>query len=441
MHRTGLMSALGFLALGFAVALPATAGDTTDLQKEVAQLRQQLEALSAQQATMLEDEIDSYLGDQTAWQAAQGGEGGLKGVSLTARFTAVSQSTLGYDPINRSLVNGDVDLDFDMQVTDRLDLFVHLTANATNYGIFEDPFFESTGLTAFPAGGFDIGAFSFSGVTDGIGINGTVPVAPGSITVYEAGIRYAMPVGEMTLNWEMGKLDPRTRFLQNAYADDENTQFMNNLFDDSPSILWMSDAFGTQYLGWYFWLNFGDQDQFVVSWGWWNTSGQYWNHGQLYFQIAWEGEISGRALNVRAMGMIDGFNEDAAGDDDFSWGVSGDYRLNDKVGLFFRVAANTKDVNPVEMDFEIGAAFFGLIGSRPDDVIGLAFGYISTNENVTGTLPEDTEMTIELYYNFMVEDGKLQITPHLMWIMDPNGNAFSGDDTLFILGFRVFVPF
>ena len=60
MHRTGLMSALVFLALGFAVALPATAGDAADLQKEVAQLRQQLEALSAQQATMLEDEIDSW---------------------------------------------------------------------------------------------------------------------------------------------------------------------------------------------------------------------------------------------------------------------------------------------------------------------------------------------------------------------------------------------
>jgi len=433
------MSALGFLALGFAVALPATAGDTTDLQKEVAQLRQQLDALSAQQATMLEDEIDSYLDDQTAWQAAQGGESGLKGVSLAARFTAVSQSTLGYDPVNRTLVNGDVDLDFDMQVTDRLDLFAHLTANATDYGVFGDPFLDQ--LAAFPAGGFDIGAFSFSGVTDGIGINGTVPVAPGSITVYEAGIRYAMPVGETTLNWEMGKLDPRTRFLQNAYADDENTQFINNLFDDSPSILWMSDAFGTQYLGWYFWLNFGDQDQFKVSWGWWNQAGQFFNHGQLYFQVAWEGEIDGRALNVRAMGMIDGMNEDASGDDDFAWGVSGDYRLNDKVGLFFRVAGNTKDVNPVDMDFEIGAAFFGVIGSRPDDVIGVAFGYISTNDNVTGTLPEDKELTIEVYYNFMVEDGKLQVTPHFMWIMDPNGDAFSCDDTLMILGVRVYVPF
>jgi len=46
-----------------------------------------------------------------------------------------------------------------------------------------------------------------------------------------------------------------------------------------------------------------------------------------------------------------------------------------------------------------------------------------------------------VYYNFMVEDGKLQVTPHFMWIMDPNGDAFSGDDTLMILGVRVYVPF
>ena len=435
MHRTGLMGALAFVALGFAVALPASAGDATDLQNEVAQLRQQLDALSAQQATMLEGEIDSYLDDQAAWQGAAGHENGVKGVSISSRFTAVNQSTVGYDPINRSLVNGDVDLDFDMQVTDRLDLFVHLTASAV-----EDAFFDP-GLTAFPFGGSDIGAFSFSGVVDGIGINGTVPTSPGSITVYEAGIRYAMPVGEMTLNWEMGSLDPRTRFLQNAYADDENTQFINNLFDDSPSIWWGTDATGITVLGWYFWLNLGDQDQFTVSWGWFNIPGQFWNNGQLYFQVAWAGEIDGRPLNLRAMVLFDEAHEDANGDGDVAYGFSGDYQVTDTIGVFVRVAANSEDINPVELDFSIGAAFFGLIGSRPDDVIGVAFGYIAANENVTGTLPEDTEMTIEVYYNLMLEEGKLQVSPHLMFITDPNGNAFSGDDSLIILGVRIFVPF
>ena len=437
MHRHFTSVCLAVLAAGLVLAGSAFAGDEAALRDEVAKLRTQVEALSAQQATMLEDEIDSYLGDQSAWQAAQGGEGGLKGVSLSARFTAVNQSTLGYDPVNRSLVNGDVDLDFDMQVTDRLDLFVHLTANATDYFGNED----IPSLDAFPAGGFDIGAFSASGATDGIGINGTVPTAPGSITVYEAGIRYAMPVGEMTLNWEMGSLDPRTRFLQTAYADDENTQFINNLFDDSPSIWWLTDATGVDALGWYMWLNFGDQDQFELSWGWWNTAGQWWNNGQFYAQFAWEGEVDGRALNLRAMVLIDEVHEDGNGDGDLAFGFSGDYLVTEKIGLFFRFAMNNEDINPVEMDFEIGAAFFGLIESRPDDVIGVAFGYIAINDTVTGPLPEDTEMTIEVYYNFALEDGKLQVTPHFMWIMDPNGNAFSGDDSLMILGVRVFVPF
>jgi carbohydrate-selective porin OprB len=58
------------------------------------------------------------------------------------------------------------------------------------------------------------------------------------------------------------------------------------------------------------------------------------------------------------------------------------------------------------------------------------------------TLPEDTEFSLEVYYRYMAEDGKLQITPHLIFVSEPGGGQLVfGDDALFILGLRIHVPF
>ena len=81
---------------------------------------------------------------------------------------------------------------------------------------------------------------------------------------------------------------------------------------------------------------------------------------------------------------------------------------------------------------------------------GLAVGIINTNDagiraftgNPLDFFPTSTEITIELYYRYMVEDGKLQITPHLIIVSDPGGGRSPWqDDLLIILGFRIFVPF
>lgn len=418
MGRILFVGGLVCMALGL-VARPAGAEDDEGLRREVEKLRQEVQVM---RTSMLEKDIDSYLSDSEAWRGAQGG---LQGVTINARFTSVFQGAF-VDPADIGVMDGDVDLDMDFQVTDNLSIFIKMTANNGAAGSL--PFAGANGPT--------LAAF-----TDGIGVNGTVPTNPGAVTTYEAGIYHVAMLGDTKLHWEAGELDPRTRFNQNAFADDENTQFISNSFDDSSAILWLTDATGRTSLGWHMWINFGDNQQFTLNWGWFNTPGQFFSNGQFYVQFSWKGEISGRESNVRVMAYLNEFFQDGTGDGDAAGAVSWDWWATDTIGVFVRIAANGGDVNPIELDGSLGVVFQGLMSSRPDDTLGVAFSFITTNDTVVA-LPEDTEFSLEVYYRYMAEDGKLQITPHLIFVSEPGGGQLVfGDDTLFILGLRIHVPF
>lgn len=447
MHRNGFMGALSLIALGVLLVTPAWAGDTGDLQTQVDRLEKQVEALSAQQQTLLEQEIEKYLDENATWTAAQGKEKGLEGVSISGRFTGVSQNLVGNAEEsggNASVVSGDVDLDFWMQVTENLGLFIYTTANASSLDIdgeFLDGIGFGGGYPNFPWT-FPNGDVTAAGHDDGIGVDGTVPVKPGSIRIYEAGIQHSVPIGQSKLHWEVGNLDPRRRFLQTQFADDENTQFIHNLFDDPSSIGWMSNAAGLTVFGIHTWIVFGANENWTVNLGYFNLPGTFWDHGQLGAQVSWKGEVGGREMNARAMWLYDNFYSNLSGEKaDSQWGFAWDWLATDQLGVFARVTGNSKDVMVVKNDFSLGAQYKG-IGQRENDVAGVAFGWQSLNENVTGITPKDSELVLEIYYLFALEDGKLQITPHLIYIKDPMGQDWgNGESSLWILGIRIFVPF
>jgi carbohydrate-selective porin OprB len=50
-------------------------------------------------------------------------------------------------------------------------------------------------------------------------------------------------------------------------------------------------------------------------------------------------------------------------------------------------------------------------------------------------------MVIEIYYRYMCEDSKLQISPMVQFILDPGAGGFTDPDQLIVLGVRIFVPF
>jgi hypothetical protein len=419
------------------------------MQERLARLEREVAELRRGRDVYLDRAVDAYLADADpapdAHTGAQGG-GGLTGLRLTARGTAVVQGTMGLNPTNRTVANGDFDLDFDLAVTENLDLYLHLTASTTNEGgdsfpgLFGGDSFDGgmvgTGF-AFPA----IASPTLAGLSDGIGVNGTVPTDPGSITVYEAGIHYVLHA-RFDMHIEIGAMDPRTRFLQNAFADDENTQFIHNLFDDPSAVLWATDASGRTVFGAHAWVPIGEGEQIKINWGWFNRPGQFFSRGQAYVQVHWRFEAGDRVMNLRIMGFLDELFRDAGGDGSAGGGVSWDFQLNEKMGIFVRASTNGDNVNPVEFDVAFGIVWTGTIPSRPDDVFGIAVGFADANATVVPGLPEERELTVEFYYRYMMEDGKLQISPHIIYVQDPGGGGGGWqDDTLFILGVRIHVPF
>ncbi|MHC4972384.1 MAG: carbohydrate porin [Planctomycetota bacterium] len=406
------------------------------MAREVEKLRQEVHVM---RTSMLENEIDDYLSETEALHGAQGGDA-LQGVTIHASFTTVFQGTVGQGSGAEDIgvVDGDMDLQFDFQVTDNLNLFFNATANTSGAGSLPNNYPATNISFAATAGGF----------TDGIGVNGTVPVAPGSIRLEEGGIRQLIPAGSTEIWNEMGKIDPRDRFMQSAFADDANTGFINNNVDDNPAFLWLTNAGGTNPLGWHITITFGNNKQYSVNFGWFAPPGQWFARGQLYAQFSMKLEVSGREMNIRVAGTWQnlirnpGLNETS----DAGGGLVWDWLVTDKMGLFVKVSANGGDINPVDFDGSVGLVWTGIIGSRPNDAVGVSVSFITINTTVTGPIPEDGEFMLEIYYRYTMEDGKLQITPHIMYVMDPGGGQIAQggsftDDSLFILGLRIHVPF
>jgi hypothetical protein len=349
----------------------------------------------------------------------------MNNVTITAAFTANASGTMDVNPNDRFVVSGDVDLGFHFNVTENLAL--HITATVAAGG-------SSSSTPNL--------ATTYSGATDGIGTNGNVSTTGTgrALNVYEAYIAHTAG----TVHYEVGALDPRVRFLQTAFADDENTQFVNNLFDDSPSVLWQTGSSGAGVLGIHGWVAFGgeNKDMVTLSVGWFGAAGtSFLNRASLFVQVAMHFEAGNAGgLNVRLMINYDDVNRDATGDPTLAWGLSADWEMSDTVGFFLRIAGNDDDAtrgNPVEMDYSLGAQI--KMGDQ-GNVLGVAIGMAQANALVVGTVAND-ELTLEVYFRFNLEDGKLQITPFVMYIADPAGGLDPLNDTLIIVGIRLHVPF
>ena len=443
---------LALIAVGLILVTPTFAGDEDqDLRARVRDLEKKIEAAQAQQTTNLEQSIEQYLDENSAWQAAQG-EDGLKGVSITASLTSVAQWAADVDPGKKySIVSGDVDLGFHFNVTENLDLHITTTANtsADSNGGYGHDLGEwvggsvSSGFGNLPSAN---SAQVWGGYHDGVGTNGTTPVNAvdmGGLAIYEA---YVQHRASATLVWEWGMIDPRTRFLQNAFAGDENTQFIHNDFDDTPAIQWLSmgknvDGRPNGVLGIHGWVDVGSNKEHRVSWGWFNEPGEFWDNAQFLLQWAGKFDMGGREMNARVAFIYDNkyvsvLNGDAA----YAIGISWDWLVTQTIGLFVTFNHNFEDNNVVEYNFTLGAEM-NLVQSRPNDRLGIGFGYISVNTAVTGPVAEDIEFTVEVYYRFATEGGKLQITPYIIYVKDPGGlmAGYAGD--LVIIGIRIHVPF
>lgn len=440
MVRNGLAA---LVALAFFMISPVRAGegDASNLNERIQQLNDQIQELESRQQQRLRKQIDEYLA-RSAWESADGEGDGMDRLTIQAHVTVLTMGTVGLDPADSTIATYNAKLRFNFDVTESLNIFAEFNTSPGSPGTFPSQF------PTIPGPGGGTGA-TLSGLSDGIGVDGTVPIAQSNrgLNLWEAGVVYAAKIGDRTLHIEWGSLDPRRRYQQNAFSTDANLHFMNNVFSDSSAILWMTDATSRSSLGLNLWIDFGANDQFRVSTGWFNTVGRFWDKGQWFVQFRWRLEVAEREMNIRLFGFIDNFFVDPnTGDGTEGGGATWDWWVTDKIGLMATFTTGSGTVNPVEWDFTFGVIFQGVIGRRPDDVLGIAIARISVNRDhfapVISQVPADTENILEIYYRFSTENGFLQVTPFLQVVSDP-GAAGTGwlDNTLVMLGIRVHVPF
>lgn len=427
-----MRAAIVLLAAAF-LAAPSRADSESDLRAEAADLARRAEALEARRSVLLRQDVARYLSEVEPEAGAQGGGGGLQGITLHASLTGVILATVGSDPSDTHSVHGDIALDFDFEITENLNLFVDLVANS-DAGAFPAAF----GPIAGTAGA------TLSGLVDGIGVDGTVSTAPGDIAAYQWGASWTFFVADHAVEVMGGQLDPREYYATNAFASDSRTQFLNNLFDDPPALDWPTNATGTSIYGLRLFTEFGGKSQYSFDVGWYNTPGQWFNHGLLLMEFAWKGRISEREFHLRVYGQLNTAPDDPAG----GFGLSFDWYVTEKIGIFAR--ATVKDNQPgaanhpnqIESDWQLGAVFFGPIPSRPDDHLGVAVGYIKGPvDAIIPGAPVNHETVVEIYYTYVMMNGKIFVTPEAQFVIDPGGGSFANGDDLFLLGLRIHVPF
>jgi len=441
MCRKGMAPLVAWVIACIAIG-PAWAADETseDLNERVEDLAKMLENLELRQQARLESQIQDYLAQTSAFTAADG-EDPMKGIKITAHLTALTMGTVGLDPGNSTVATGNIRLRFDFKVSENVQIYID--ANAYRAG---SSFPAQFGFLPGPGGG---APRTLSGLSDGIGVDGTVSIAPGgrTLSIVEAAVIWGIEVGGRKLFIEFGSLDPRRRFGEQSFALDSNRQFMNNVFVDSAAVLWLTDATGRSSLGLHLWIDFGANDQFRVNTGYFNTTGQFWDSGQWYIQFRWRGEVAEREMNVRIFGFINRAFRDAIDNDGSEGGgLTWDWWVTDKIGLFITLTANDGRANPIEADGTLGIVFRGLIGRRPNDELAIAVASIKVNRDhpdpAINMLPSKSEKLLEIYYKFVEENGYLQITPFIQFVSDPGGGGTGWlDNTLIMVGIRIHVPF
>lgn len=114
------------------------------------------------------------------------------------------------------------------------------------------------------------------------------------------------------------------------------------------------------------------------------------------------------------------------------------------LGWFGRIAFTNADRNFVDFYFDTGLTYKGLIPTRDEDTVGLAFGYAQLSNDARGSLsdeglsPVGAEMVIEFSYQAQVTRW-LTVQPDLQYIINPG--ATSTIDNALVIGARASVTF
>ncbi len=242
-----------------------------------------------------------------------------------------------------------------------------------------------------------------------------------------------------TLSISIGKTEPFVFVDDNEFANDENSQFVGKPFVNNP-MFDSEDEYGPI-------LAINYTPEFILhkkltlttliqssSWPRNNPNQQkdqwsnFFRRPLIAAQIKYSPTIKGKDGNYRLYGWIQTYKHDRIGNKtgtDEGWGIglSCDQYITEKIGLFGRFGYQNDEVYEAPVFYSIGASLKGIIPSRQNDEIGIAFAGLKANHAFD---EHDTEFHTEGYYRFYITDN-FALTCDLQYIANPRGNT-SNDD-------------
>jgi len=242
------------------------------------------------------------------------------------------------------------------------------------------------------------------------------------------------------LSISFGKTEPFVFVDDNEFANDENSQFVGKPFVNNP-MFDSEDEYGPIIA-----LNFNphllkslkdftftalvqssswprnDEDQQKDKWS------NFFRRPLVAGQITYSPKINGLQGNYRIYGWIQTYKHSRIGNKtgtDEGWGIglSCDQYLTDRIGVFGRFGYQNDEVYEAPVFYSIGSVVKGLIPSRNEDELGIAFAGLKANHAFDHT---DTEFHVEGYYRIHLFDY-FAVTCDLQYVANPRGDS-SNDD-------------
>jgi porin len=116
------------------------------------------------------------------------------------------------------------------------------------------------------------------------------------------------------------------------------------------------------------------------------------------------------------------------------------------VGVFARVVGAPQDQNLIDIYFDGGITFTGMIPGRPDDGLAIGFAYTGISNQVHAfdvdlgeSVAQNYEALIEVCYTYQIKAG-WTVQPDFQYIFQPGGNV-AGQDDATVLGARTSISF
>ncbi len=369
------------------------------------------------------------------------------GVSVDLSLTSIYQHTAhgGLQTKNAHRVSGSYDLE--------------LTFDFDALGLW-----SGGTLYAYADGGWDDGVDEYVG--DLFGVNYDA-IGDEEIRLYE--LWYEHSFLEERLRIRFGKLDLRSEFDTNAYANDETAQFLNGGLYNTANLPFPDPGHGIQVVAapvdWlYVAAGIADADAVLSHTGFdtaWHGPANTFSMFEFGLTPTWEsawgalpgayrlgmwydpqpkelfyndlgGRLTTTPLRTDDVGFYGSF-------DQLVWREAPEQPADEQgLGLFARYGFAHADVNEIEHFWSVGGQVCGLVPARDEDVLGfgVAQGLLSRELRLTGADPR-RETALELYYRIQVTPW-LAISPDAQWILRAGGE--NGPDA-FVAGVRVQIAF